>query len=92
MGAEAVGEGGTGRELEALATHDSDLSSCEATLVVEQKDLEVTHARILTRELTADIRDVRLNSREAELADSEKWLVERQLEELATTSERLEEL
>jgi hypothetical protein len=47
--------------------------------VVEQKDLEGTHAKILTRELTADIRNVRLNSREAELADNEKWLVERQL-------------
>jgi hypothetical protein len=29
---------------------------------------------VLACELTADIRDVRLNSREVELADREKWL------------------
>jgi hypothetical protein len=35
---------------------------------------------------------MRLNSREEELMDREKWLAERQLKELATTRERLEEL
>jgi hypothetical protein len=44
---------------------------------VEWKDLEETRTRVLARELTADIRDMRLNSREEELADREKWLVER---------------
>jgi hypothetical protein len=66
---------------------------------MEQKDLEETHTVVLARELTTDIRDVRLNSREEELADREKrlaerqqQLAERQLQELATTHSRLEEL
>jgi hypothetical protein len=70
----------------------ADLSSREATLAVEQKDLEETHAGVLARELTTDIRDVRLNSREEELADREKRLVKRYLQELTTTCRRLEEL
>jgi hypothetical protein len=57
-------------ELEAL-------TSREATLRVERKDLEETHVVVLARELTADIRDSGLNSRE-ELADREKRLVERE--------------
>jgi hypothetical protein len=70
----------------------ADLSSHEATLAVEQKDLEETHAGVLARELTTDIRDVRLNSREEELADREKQLVKRYLQELTTACRRLEEL
>jgi uncharacterized protein (DUF3084 family) len=80
------------RELKALAYCESDLISHEATLVVEQKDLEETRARVLAHELTADIRDAHLNSRDEELADREKRLPERQLQELATTRGRLEEL
>jgi uncharacterized protein (DUF3084 family) len=79
-------------ELEVLATHESGLSSHEATLAVEQKDLEETRIRILARVLAADIRDVRLNSREEELADREKRLAKRLLQELATAHRRLEEL
>jgi hypothetical protein len=45
----------------------------------------------LACELPADVRDGCLNSRE-EVADREKWQVERQLEELATAKKRLEEL
>jgi hypothetical protein len=59
---------------------------------MERKDLEETHTVVLARELTTDIRDVRLNSREEELADKEKRLAERQLQELTTTRSRLEEL
>jgi hypothetical protein len=70
----------------------ADLSSREATLAVEQKDLEETHAGVLAHELTTDIRDVRLNSREEELADREKRLVKRYLQELTTACRRLEEL
>jgi hypothetical protein len=80
------------RELEALATR-------EAAIAAERKDLEETHAVVLAHELTADIRDSGLNSKEEELADGEKWLAEReqqlagrQLQELATTHRRLEEL
>jgi hypothetical protein len=40
--------------------------------------MEETRARVLARELTADIRDVCLNSREEEMADSEKRLAERE--------------
>jgi hypothetical protein len=46
----------------------------------------------LARELTADIRDVRLNSREEELAEREKWLTDKQLQVLTATRRRLEEL
>jgi uncharacterized protein (DUF3084 family) len=73
------------RELEALATREFDLSSREATLAVGRKDLEETHIKILARELTADIRDMRLNSREEELVES-------QLQELATAHRKLEGL
>jgi hypothetical protein len=65
------------RKLEAIVSHESDLSIHEATLAVERKDLEEIRAGVLARELVADIRDVRLNSREEELADREKQLVER---------------
>jgi hypothetical protein len=59
------------RELEAL-------TSREATIAVEWKDLEETHAVVLSRELATDIRDSGLNFREEELADREKRLVERE--------------
>jgi uncharacterized protein (DUF3084 family) len=80
------------RELKALVTRESDLSHRNATLAVKQKDLEETCTGMLARELTIDIRDVRLNSREEELVDREKRLAERQLQELATSRRRLEEL
>jgi hypothetical protein len=64
-------------KLEALASHESNLSSREATLAVEWKDLKGTRVGVLARELAADIRDVCLNSREEELGDREKRLVER---------------
>jgi hypothetical protein len=83
-------------ELEALAFHESDLYSCEATLVAERKGLEETFPRVL---LAADIRDVCVNSRVEELVDREKRLIERekklaetQLQELATARSRLKEL
>jgi hypothetical protein len=66
-------------ELEALASRESDLSSHEATLAVERKDLKETRAGVLACELAADIRDVRLNSREEELVDREKQLAKRHL-------------
>jgi hypothetical protein len=66
---------------------------------VERKDLEDSRARVLARELIANIRDMRLNSREEELADREKRLAEReqqlvgrQFQELATARSKLEEL
>jgi hypothetical protein len=61
--------------------------------------VEETCTKVLARELIAGIRDVRLNSEEGELADWEKWLAEQekqlvggQLQELATTGSRLEDL
>jgi hypothetical protein len=50
--------------------------------------LEETRVTVLARELTADISDGRLNSREEELADWEKRQVERQLQELATARKK----
>jgi hypothetical protein len=73
--------------------------SHEAIIVVERKDLEETHAMVLARELTADIKDSGLNSKEEELTDREKQLKEReqqlagrQLQELATAHSKLVEL
>jgi hypothetical protein len=61
--------------------------------------VEETCTKVLARELIAGIRDVRLNSEEGEPADWEKWLAEQekqlvggQLQELATTGSRLEDL
>jgi hypothetical protein len=65
------------RELKALTSCESDLNNCEATLTVERKDLEETHVMVLFRSLTADVRDLGLNSREEELSDREKRLAER---------------
>jgi hypothetical protein len=65
-------------ELEALASCESDLNNREATLAAERKDLEETHTGALAHELTAIITDLRLNSREEELGDREKRLVERE--------------
>jgi hypothetical protein len=45
--------------------------------VTGQKELEGTRTRVLTRELSADVRDGCLNSREEELADREKGQAER---------------
>jgi hypothetical protein len=59
--------------------------SREATVAAERKDLEETRTKVLAHELTIDIRDSGLNSREEELAG-------RQLQELATARSRLEEL
>jgi hypothetical protein len=79
-------------ELEALASHESNLNSREATLEAGQKSLEETRTEVLGHELTAGIRDQRLNSRVVELASREKRLAERRLQELATTQRMLEEL
>jgi hypothetical protein len=49
-------------EFEALSTHESELNNCEATLAEEWKCLDGTRAGVLAHELTADIRDVHLNS------------------------------
>jgi uncharacterized protein (DUF3084 family) len=78
-------------ELETLASHESDLDCCEATLAAERKSLEVACAGVLARELAADISDVHLNSREEELADREERLAEQQPQELATAQKKLEE-
>jgi hypothetical protein len=65
-------------ELEALASHESDLSSRGATLGMERKDQEVAHVRVLACELAANVRDEHMNSKADELADREKRLVERE--------------
>jgi hypothetical protein len=70
-----------GRELEALAIHESNLDSREATLEAEEKVLEDAHLMVTACELAADVREANLNNREAELAKWEKRLAERQLQE-----------
>jgi hypothetical protein len=80
------------RELAGLATHESSLESREATLVAKQKDFEDSCASVLARELAADIKESALDTRAAEVADREKWLVEQQMQELAAAQKRLEDL
>jgi hypothetical protein len=65
-------------DLEALVSRKSDLSSREATLAIMRKGLEETYARVLASVLTADIRNMHLNTREEELADRKKGLAERE--------------
>jgi hypothetical protein len=65
------------RGLETLMSRESDLNNRKATLAVERKDMEEARTGVLACELAADIRDISLNSREGELVDTEKWLVER---------------
>jgi hypothetical protein len=83
-----------------------ELSSCkaglnvrEATLEVEQQHMGELHASLLTYELDGDLQASNLASRwnelvdtERELVDKEKRLAEKQLQELAVTRKRLEEL
>jgi hypothetical protein len=47
---------------------------------------------VTARELAADVTETNLNTRAAELAEREKRLAERQLQELVTAQKRLEEL
>jgi hypothetical protein len=46
----------------------------------------------MARELEANVNESNLNTKKVELADREKWLAERQLQELAAAQKRLEEL
>jgi ADP-heptose:LPS heptosyltransferase len=79
-------------ELEALATHESSLDSREATLEIEWKNLEDAHLKVMARELTANIKESNLNTNVVELANREKRLAERQMQELATAQKRLVKL
>jgi hypothetical protein len=80
------------RELAGLVTRESSLNNHEDTLMAEWMDLEDARVRLLARELTTDIRESGLNSKAAELAEKEKQVVERHMQEMATTQKRLEEL
>jgi hypothetical protein len=80
-----------GRELEALATRESNLDDREATPKAEQKALEDARLTVMARELAADVREADRDTRAAELADKEKRLAEKQTQELAATQKRSEE-
>jgi hypothetical protein len=60
------------RELEGIASHETDLDSHEATLAGEHESLEMTRSEVLAHDLAADIKDERLNSWAMELMDREK--------------------
>jgi hypothetical protein len=47
---------------------------------------------VTARELAADVRETDLDTRAVELAEREKWLPERQMQELAAIQKSLEEL
>jgi hypothetical protein len=59
-------------ELEALATHESSLENCKATLEAEWKDLEDAHLKVMARELATYVKESNLNTKVVELADREK--------------------
>jgi hypothetical protein len=82
-----------GRELEALATRESNLDDARPLprQSREQKALEDARLTVMARELAADVREADRDTRAAELADKEKRLAERQTQELAATQKRLEE-
>jgi hypothetical protein len=82
-----------------LSSREADLNAHESTLEEEQRRMGELRMSLLTRELNVDLQANNLASsrkeledREQELADHEKWLAEKQLEELAATSKRLDEL
>jgi hypothetical protein len=78
--------------LKALATRESSLDSCEVTLEARQKILEDTHLMVITCELANDVRETNLDTRATELAEWEKWLAKKQMQDIAITQKRLEEL
>jgi hypothetical protein len=74
-----------------LSSREADLNTREAALGAEQKHMGELRADLLAHELTTDIQANHLAFRE-ELADKEKQLAEKQLQELAAVRKRLEEL
>jgi DNA repair exonuclease SbcCD ATPase subunit len=73
------------RELESLASRESDLTSCEASLEVKRKNLEDARLKVLSRELAAEVHEANQRTQAVELADRERPLAKRQMRELATT-------
>jgi hypothetical protein len=59
---------------------------------VGQKALEVARLTVEVYELATDVRETDLDTRVAEVAEREKWLAERLMQELAAAQNRLEEL
>jgi hypothetical protein len=80
------------RELAGLATNESSMESHEATLAAKEKDFEDACASVLAHELAVDINESALDIRAVKVVDREKWLAEQQMQELATTQKRLEDL
>jgi hypothetical protein len=80
------------RELESLASHESDLVSCQASLEVEWRNVEDAYLKVLSHELAAEVHEANLRTQAAELADMERPLAERQMWELVTAQKRLEDL
>jgi hypothetical protein len=71
------------RDLKALATSGSSIDSCEANLEIEWKALEDACLEVTAHELASNIKERNLNNRVVELAEREKRLVKRQMQELA---------
>jgi hypothetical protein len=66
-------------ELKEVTSREAGLDSCETALVEERKKLEETRLMVSDRELAANIRHSRLDTREVELADRERRLAEAHL-------------
>jgi hypothetical protein len=73
-------------------SHEADLNTLEATLEAEQNRMRELRTDLLARELAANLQANHLAFREKELADKEKRLAEKQLQELVVVRKRLEEL
>jgi hypothetical protein len=70
-------------ELESLSYHEFYLTSHEASLEMERKNLEDAHLKVFSCELTTEVHEACLSTQAVELADRERQLVERQMQELA---------
>jgi hypothetical protein len=79
------------RELTCLATRESNLKGHETALAAEQRDFKDTRASVLAHQLTADVREVALDTRAVEVVDRERQLAEQQMQELAAAQNRLED-
>jgi hypothetical protein len=80
------------REHSELTSRVTDLNVHEATMEAEQERLSNERVDLLNHELVVSFKEDNLASKEKELADMEKRLVEKQLQELVAVRMMWEEL
>jgi hypothetical protein len=60
------------REIESLASRESDLTNREAFLEAERKNLEDAHLKVLSCELASEVHEATLRTQTVELVDRER--------------------